>query len=84
MKAGRTSSPEDPKPPGQDQRIVAHSLHGMTYNAVMTIPATAANIPRPRTRVTLSFRKTMASGIVTTDKADAMGVIRIASPIVNP
>jgi hypothetical protein len=47
MKAGRTSSPEDPKPPGQDQRIVAQPLHGMTYNAVMTIPATAANIPRP-------------------------------------
>ncbi len=54
------------------------------YNAVMMIPPIAVKIPNRWSWVTRSFKKIIASVIVTTDKAEEMGVINIASPIVNP
>ena len=48
------------------------------------MPQTAVMIPRPWSFVTLSFKNIMAIVMVTTDKADAIGVINIASPIVIP
>ena len=48
------------------------------------MPQIAVIIPRLWSFVILSFRNMMAIVMVTTDKADAIGVINIASPIVIP
>jgi hypothetical protein len=48
------------------------------------MPATAVITPNPCNFVILSFRKTIANVMVTMDKAEAMSVIRIASPMVKP
>jgi len=48
------------------------------------MPEITVMIPNVWSLWTFSFKNITAIIIVTTDKADAMGVIKIASPIVNP
>ena len=52
--------------------------------AVATIPTIAMTMPNPCGLETRSFKKTTANIIVTIDKAEAMGVIKMASPMVSP
>ena len=65
----------------------SHATHvdlDQIQKAVTIIPAIAVIIPRTCSFVTLSFKNIIASVMVTMDKAEAMGVINMASPMVNP
>lgn len=54
------------------------------HRAVVTMPRTASTTPAPCTTEIRSRSTTSARPIVTTESADATGVMRMASPTVSP